>query len=102
MMNSTESITDGEIRAGESQAVGMCRCTVHQALLTLRIPVAPISAGYCQYPGTRAGEVEAQICLLDPALHLDGKEIAKGRWDSSTVAQALEVWDKLKAEEPET
>ncbi|SJL12231.1 uncharacterized protein ARMOST_15653 [Armillaria ostoyae] len=48
-MNSTESITDGEIRAGESQAV------------------APISAGYCQYPGTWAGEVEAQICLLDPS-----------------------------------
>ncbi|KAK0211247.1 hypothetical protein DFS33DRAFT_1408008 [Desarmillaria ectypa] len=25
-----------------------------------------------------------------PALHLDGKEIAKGRWDSSTITQALE------------
>lgn len=25
-----------------------------------------------------------------PALHLDGKEIAKGRWDASTVLEALE------------
>ncbi|KAG6376414.1 hypothetical protein JVT61DRAFT_2400 [Boletus reticuloceps] len=24
-----------------------------------------------------------------PALHLDGKEIAKGRWDASTVLEAL-------------
>ena len=25
-----------------------------------------------------------------PALHIDGKEVAKGRWDKQTVIQALE------------
>lgn len=28
-----------------------------------------------------------------PALHLDGKEIAKGRWDASTVLEALKQRD---------
>jgi len=28
-----------------------------------------------------------------PALHLEGKEVAKGRWDGSTVAKALERWE---------
>lgn len=28
-----------------------------------------------------------------PALHLDGKEIAKGRWDASTVLEALKQWE---------
>ncbi|KAK0196530.1 hypothetical protein F5146DRAFT_1011859, partial [Armillaria mellea] len=60
MMNSTDSITDGEIRAGESQAV------------------ASISAGHCQYPGTWAGEVEAQICLLDPSATSGREGSSKG------------------------
>ncbi|KAF6763740.1 hypothetical protein DFP72DRAFT_1059793 [Ephemerocybe angulata] len=29
-----------------------------------------------------------------PALHLEGKEIAKGRWDAQTVMKALSEWDK--------
>ncbi|KII88161.1 hypothetical protein PLICRDRAFT_175798 [Plicaturopsis crispa FD-325 SS-3] len=29
-----------------------------------------------------------------PALHLDGKEVAKGRWDASAVIQALDTWEK--------
>ncbi|KZT26600.1 DUF836-domain-containing protein [Neolentinus lepideus HHB14362 ss-1] len=29
-----------------------------------------------------------------PALHLDGKEIAKGRWDGQTVTQALDKWEQ--------
>jgi zinc finger CCHC domain-containing protein 8 len=28
-----------------------------------------------------------------PALHLDGQEIAKGRWDATDVTKALEQWD---------
>ncbi|KAH0827108.1 hypothetical protein J3R83DRAFT_4795 [Lanmaoa asiatica] len=31
-----------------------------------------------------------------PALHLDGKEIAMGRWDASTVLEALKQWEALK------
>jgi zinc finger CCHC domain-containing protein 8 len=33
-----------------------------------------------------------------PALHLDGKEIAKGRWDDQTVLQALDRWNQLQQE----
>lgn len=29
-----------------------------------------------------------------PALHLEGKEIAKGRWDAQTVTRALQEWDR--------
>jgi zinc finger CCHC domain-containing protein 8 len=29
-----------------------------------------------------------------PALHIDGKEVAKGRWDRQTVIQALDLWRK--------
>ncbi|KAI0306688.1 hypothetical protein B0F90DRAFT_1665906 [Multifurca ochricompacta] len=29
-----------------------------------------------------------------PALHIDGKEVAKGRWDGRTVTQALDSWQK--------
>ncbi|TFK54691.1 DUF836-domain-containing protein [Heliocybe sulcata] len=29
-----------------------------------------------------------------PALHLEGKEIAKGRWDAQTVTQALDKWEQ--------
>ena len=29
-----------------------------------------------------------------PALHIDGKEVAKGRWDGQTVTQALNAWQK--------
>ncbi|KAH9048563.1 hypothetical protein EDB84DRAFT_1434212 [Lactarius hengduanensis] len=29
-----------------------------------------------------------------PALHIDGKEVAKGRWDRQTVIQALDSWRK--------
>jgi zinc finger CCHC domain-containing protein 8 len=27
-----------------------------------------------------------------PALHIDGKEVAKGRWDAQTVIDALDSW----------
>jgi len=33
-----------------------------------------------------------------PALRLDGKEIAKGRWNDQTVIQALEKWNQLQQE----
>ena len=29
-----------------------------------------------------------------PALHVEGKEVAKGRWDATRVTQALDVWEK--------
>jgi zinc finger CCHC domain-containing protein 8 len=29
-----------------------------------------------------------------PALHIDGKEVAKGRWDATHVNQALDLWEK--------
>jgi hypothetical protein len=29
-----------------------------------------------------------------PALHIDGQEVAKGRWDGRTITQALDVWQK--------
>ena len=28
-----------------------------------------------------------------PALHVEGKEVAKGRWDAQTVNQALDTWE---------
>ncbi|KAH9928501.1 uncharacterized protein BXZ73DRAFT_102341 [Epithele typhae] len=28
-----------------------------------------------------------------PALHLEGREVAKGRWDAQTVGQALDSWE---------
>ena len=31
-----------------------------------------------------------------PALHLEGKEVAKGRWDASHVIQALDKWEADK------
>jgi zinc finger CCHC domain-containing protein 8 len=34
-----------------------------------------------------------------PALHLDGKEIAKGRWDAYTIAEALKKWDQLQEQQ---
>jgi hypothetical protein len=33
-----------------------------------------------------------------PALHLEGKEIAKGRWDEQTVNQALKQWDQKQSQ----
>lgn len=27
-----------------------------------------------------------------PALHIEGKEVAKGRWDAQTVIHALDLW----------
>jgi hypothetical protein len=36
-----------------------------------------------------------------PALHLEGKEVAKGRWDGQVVTQALDAWEKAKATEGE-
>lgn len=30
-----------------------------------------------------------------PALHLDGREVAKGRWGEGEVLKALEDWDKV-------
>jgi len=36
-----------------------------------------------------------------PALHIDGKEVAKGRWDGQTVIQALDVWHKTLYRTPE-
>ena len=33
-----------------------------------------------------------------PALHLEGKEIAKGRWDEQTVNQALKQWDQIQSQ----
>ena len=35
-----------------------------------------------------------------PALHLEGKEIAKGRWDAQTVMTALAEWDKKNEQTP--
>lgn len=29
-----------------------------------------------------------------PALHIEGKEVAKGRWDAQTVEKALDEWEK--------
>ncbi|KAF5387188.1 hypothetical protein D9615_001547 [Tricholomella constricta] len=36
-----------------------------------------------------------------PALHLEGKEIAKGRWDAQTIYPALDNWQKENMEKPE-
>jgi hypothetical protein len=36
-----------------------------------------------------------------PALHIDGKEVAKGRWDGQTVTQALNAWQKTLDGSPE-
>ncbi|KAN0133663.1 hypothetical protein V8E53_008387 [Lactarius tabidus] len=33
-----------------------------------------------------------------PALHIDSKEVAKGRWDRQTVIQALEIWRRNSSE----
>ena len=33
-----------------------------------------------------------------PALHIDGKEVAKGRWGESEILKALEGWDKATFE----
>ncbi|KAF9469386.1 hypothetical protein BDZ94DRAFT_1279286 [Collybia nuda] len=32
-----------------------------------------------------------------PAFHIEGKEVAKGRWDAQTVNQALDKWESLRA-----
>ncbi|KAG8217788.1 hypothetical protein J3R82DRAFT_5951 [Butyriboletus roseoflavus] len=37
-----------------------------------------------------------------PALHLDGREIAKGRWDASTVLEALKQWEAKPESEQST
>ena len=29
-----------------------------------------------------------------PALHIEGKEVAKGRWDAQTVTEALDAWER--------
>jgi len=29
-----------------------------------------------------------------PALHIEGKEVAKGRWDAQTVNEALDTWER--------
>lgn len=29
-----------------------------------------------------------------PVLQIDGEEVAKGRWDSTHVNQALDLWEK--------
>lgn len=29
-----------------------------------------------------------------PALHIDGKEVAKGRWDAMHINQALDLWEE--------
>jgi len=29
-----------------------------------------------------------------PALHVEGKEVAKGQWDATRVNQALDLWEK--------
>ncbi|KAF8809010.1 hypothetical protein BYT27DRAFT_7232397 [Phlegmacium glaucopus] len=34
-----------------------------------------------------------------PALHLEGKEIAKGRWDEQIVNQALKQWDQEQSQQ---
>ncbi|VDB82873.1 unnamed protein product [Peniophora sp. CBMAI 1063] len=31
-----------------------------------------------------------------PVLHLEGKEVAKGRWDAASVHAALDNWEKEK------
>ena len=31
-----------------------------------------------------------------PALHLDGREVAKGRWGEEEVRRALEEWDGVQ------
>jgi len=36
-----------------------------------------------------------------PALHIDGQEVAKGRWDGRTITQALDVWQKSRLGTPE-
>lgn len=32
-----------------------------------------------------------------PALHLEGEEILKGRWDHNDVEKALDVWKKYNS-----
>ena len=31
-----------------------------------------------------------------PALHLEGKEVAKGRWDAPVVLKAVEEWEQAQ------
>lgn len=37
-----------------------------------------------------------------PVLHVEGQEVAKGRWDGETVIQALNEWEKEKTVAKET
>jgi len=34
-----------------------------------------------------------------PALHLEGKEIAKGRWGADAVSSALNRWEAMRKQE---
>ena len=34
-----------------------------------------------------------------PALHLDGKEIVKGRWGADVVVSALDRWEAMRKQE---
>ncbi|KAF7294123.1 Terpenoid synthase [Mycena chlorophos] len=36
-----------------------------------------------------------------PALHLEGQEIAKGRWDGNDVSKALDEWERMRKSETE-
>lgn len=33
-----------------------------------------------------------------PALHIDDKEVAKGRWDAQTVNKALDEWQQAQTQ----
>ncbi|KAJ7143119.1 hypothetical protein C8R43DRAFT_1130905 [Mycena crocata] len=48
-----------------------------------------------QAPGNAAWKKKYVYWI--PALHLDGQEIAKGRWDATDVTKALEKWDQDQA-----
>ena len=37
-----------------------------------------------------------------PALHVDGREVAKGRWDARDVLKALDEWQAQQDEGKET
>ena len=37
-----------------------------------------------------------------PALHVEGREVAKGRWDAQTVNEALDKWEANPWTKPES
>ena len=91
-------LSDGKSRASQSSTISLSPFTSSCHITNNLILQRPFQLETINIQEKGQEKWKNKYVYWIPALHLEGKEIAKGRWDAAIVEQALARWDQDQAQ----